>query len=137
MEFDWGDESKQDILGDTHSTMKKPVITQSFDPCNLDSSDSAICKIWALAVHDQDYQALTSCDLLIVHFYAGSTAAPFAERYPSSMVKPTGLGGEGGGNIEMPVDVTYGGTRETGTATKGDDGTVTFVRDGAAVAAKA
>lgn len=134
MEFDWGDESKQDILGDVHSTMKKPVITQSFDPCNLDASDSAISKVWALAVHDQDAQSLAAMDLLIVHLYAGTAGAAFAERYPASLVKPTGLGGEGGGSIEMPIDVTYGGTRQTGTATKAADGTVTFTPDGAAAA---
>ena len=33
MEFDWGDESKKDILGDTYTTMSKPTITQTFEPC--------------------------------------------------------------------------------------------------------
>lgn len=126
-DFDWGDESKQDILGMTHSSMKKPVITQSFDPCNLDSGDSAIQKIWNLAVKEQNVQALCNMDMLIVHHYVGTDAASWAERYPSSMVKPTGLGGNGGGSIEMPVDVTYGGKRETGTATISDStGKVTF-----------
>lgn len=133
MEFDWGDESKQDILGDVHSTMKKPVITQSFDPCNLDSGDSAVSRVWELAVKEQDAQALAAMDILIAHFYAGTESAPFAERYPASMVKPTGLGGEGGGSIEMPVDVTYGGKREIGTVTKGADGSVTFVAAGSTV----
>ena len=41
------------------------------------------------------------------------------------MVKPSSLGGEGGGNIGMPIDVTYGGKRTTGTAAV-SDGTVTF-----------
>ena len=31
-EFDWSEETKQDILGSTYTTMKKPVITQTFDP---------------------------------------------------------------------------------------------------------
>ncbi|WP_304598244.1 hypothetical protein [Adlercreutzia caecimuris] len=137
MDMDWGDETKQDILGNVHSTMKKPVITQSFDPCNLDSGDSAIVKVWELAVRDQDPQALCTMDLLLVHLYAGATGAVFAERYPSSMVKATGLGGEGGGNIEMPIDVTFGGERETGTASVAADGKVTFTKGGAAAAAKA
>lgn len=134
MEMDWGDESKQDILGNVHSTMKKPVITQSFDPCNLDSGDSAISKVWKLAVHDQNAQALVAMDLLVVHLYAGTEGAAFAERYPASMVKPTGLGGEGGGSIEMPIDITYGGERQTGTAARSADGKVTFTPDGAAAA---
>ena len=121
MDYDWGDETKKDILGNTHTTMKKPVITQSFDPLNLDSGDSAIVKIWEIAVKEQNPQKLCSQDVLIVHFYyAPNTSTPttaWAERYPSSMVKPTGLGGPGGGNIEMPVEVTYGGEREVGSAT--------------------
>lgn len=130
--FDWSDESKQDILGDVHSTMKKPIITQSFDPCNLDSGDSAIAKVWALGVRDQDNNALTAMDLLIVHLYAGDEDAPFAERYPSSMVKPTGLGGSGGGSMEMPIDITYGGKRQIGTASVAANGTVEFTPEGAA-----
>lgn len=129
--YDWGDETKQDILGNTHSTMKKPVVTESFDPCNLDSADSAIVKVWDLGVKQQDAQALASMDLLLVHFYAGEESKPFAERYPSSMVKPTGLGGAGGGSMEMPIDVTFGGKRDTGTATQAADGTVTFASDSA------
>lgn len=126
-EYDWSDNTSQDILGDTHGTLKKPVISESFEPCNLDAGDSAIVKVWELAIRDQNPQALASMDLLLVHLYAGTAnTAVFAERYPSSMVRPTGLGGEGGGNIEMPLDVTFGGTRSTGTASKGTDGTITF-----------
>ena len=126
-EYDWSDNTIQDILGDTHGTLKKPVISESFEPCNLDAGDSAIVKVWELAIRDQNAQALASMDLLLVHLYAGTAnTAVFAERYPSSMVRPTGLGGEGGGNIEMPLDVTFGGTRSTGTASKATDGTITF-----------
>ena len=130
MEFDWSEETKQDILGDTYSTMKKPIITETFDPCNLDSADSAVVKVWNLAVHEQNPQALANLDLLVVHFYAGTASTPFAERYSSSMVRPTGLGGEGGGNIEMPLEVTFGGTRTTGTASRNaSTGVVTFTAD--------
>lgn len=125
-EYDWGDETKQDILGSTWATMKKPVITQTFDPCELDASDEAQKKIWNLAVVKQDAQALANLDMLIVHLYAGTApTAAFAERYESCMVKPSSLGGEGGGNIGMPIDVTYGGTRTIGTASV-SNGTVTF-----------
>ena len=125
-EYDWSDETKQDILGNTWATMKKPVVTQTFDPCELDASDVAQQKIWNLAVVQQDAAALGNQDMLIVHLYAGTaTTAAFAERYESCMVKPSSLGGEGGGNIGMPIDVTYGGKRTTGTAAV-SDGTVTF-----------
>ncbi len=101
--------------------MKKPVITQSFEPCELDSGDAAQQKIWKLAVVDQDAMALAAMDMLIVHTYAG-----FAERYEACMVEVTGLGGEGGGSVGMPINVTYGGTRTKGTATKGTGGAIEF-----------
>lgn len=125
--FEWSEESSQDILGNTYATLKKPVVTQSFDPNDLDGGDAALVKIWNLAVVEQNAQALSSQDMLIVHLYAkAANAEAFAERYSSCMVKPTGLGGEGGGNITMPIDVTYGGTRTIGTASSAD-GVVTFV----------
>lgn len=126
MEFDWSDESAQDILGNTHTTMKKPTITQSFEPYPLDSADVAIAKIYETAVMNQNAQALANMDVLVVHWGAGTAATPFAERYPQSAIKPTSLGGEGGGNLSMPFDITYGGTRVTGTASKGTGGAVTF-----------
>ena len=130
-EYDWSDETKQDILGSTWGTMKKPIITQTFDPCELDAGDEAQKKIWDLAVVKQDAQALANMDMLIVHLYAGTAnTAVFAERYESCMIKPSSLGGEGGGNIGMPIDVTYGGKRTVGTAAV-SNGTVTFTPENA------
>lgn len=125
IEMDWGTETKVDIFGDTYTTGKKATKTQTFDPCELDASDEAQKLIWNLAIRDNDVNALLNQDMLIVHFYAGSEEAPFAERYESCSVLPTGLGGEGGGNIGMPIDVTYGGKRTVGTVTK-DGNTITF-----------
>lgn len=123
IEYDWGQESKTDIFGQIYTNMKKPVITQTFDPCELDADDNAQLKIWNMAIKDQDAQALTNLDMLIVHFYAGETS--FAERYESCAVAPTSLGGSGGGSIGMPIDITYGGKRTVGSATN-ESGTVTF-----------
>lgn len=120
-EYDWSAESKQDILGNAYGNMKKPIITQAFDPCELDSGDPAQQKIWKLAVVDHDAQALSAQDMLIVHYYAG-----FAERYEACMVEVTSLGGEGGGSVGMPLNVTYGGTRTIGSATKGSNGEIEF-----------
>lgn len=122
-EYDWDTETKRDILGAIRNRMKKPTVTQSFDPCELDSGDAAQVKLWNMAVKDQDAQALANLDMLIVHFYAGQN---FAERYDSCMVEVSSLGGEGGGDIGMPINVTYGGERTLGTAAKAADGTVTF-----------
>lgn len=128
-EYDWDSETIRDILGNTYGKLKKPTITQSFDPCDLDGSDAAQVKLWNLGVKDLDAQSLAAQDMLIVHFYAGTAATPFAERYASCMVEITGLGGEGGGNVGMPITVTYGGERTVGTASKGQDGTITFTPD--------
>lgn len=129
MEYDWQEESSKDILGTTRSTMKKPIITQTFDPCDLDAGDAAVLKIWNLAVKEQNVAALTNQDMLIVHLYAGTKdTAAFAERYSACMVKPSSLGGEGGGFVGMPMDITYGGTRTVGTAAV-SAGTVTFTAD--------
>lgn len=127
-EYDWSEETIQDILGGTYTSMKKPTITQSFDPLPLDAGDEASKHIWKLAVRDQDAQALSNQDMLIVHQYvteSGTSAGSFAERYDSCAVRVTGLGGEGGGNIDMPIEVTYGGTRSVGSA-KNSSGTITF-----------
>ena len=64
--------------------------------------------------------------MLIVHTYAGTSGKVFAERYSSCMVKPSGLGGSA--TIGMPIDVTYGGKRTTGTAAVAA-GVVTFTAD--------
>ena len=126
-ELDWESDTVRDILGSTYGTMKKPKITQTFDPCDLDGGDDAQLKIWNLAVNEQNPQALAAQDMLIVHFYAGEASTPFAERYAACMIEVTGLGGEGGGNIGMPMTVTYGGTRTVGTATKdATTGAITF-----------
>lgn len=127
MEFDWGEESKTDIFGLTYTTMKKPIITQTFDPCELDAGDTAQVKIWNQAIRDQNVAAMASNDLLVVHTYAGTAdTAVFAERYKACMVKPSGLGGSS--NVGMPIDVTFGGERQTGTAAV-QDGTVTFTAE--------
>lgn len=126
-EFDWDTNTVRDILGNTYTTMKNPVITQSFDPCDLDAGDAAQMKLWNLAIRDHDYSALTAQDMLVVHFYAGEKNTPFAERYAACAVAATGIGGEGGGNIGMPLNITYGGTRTIGTASRNaETGAITF-----------
>lgn len=127
MEMDWSEDTLQDILGATYTTLKKPTITQTFEPGELDGGDVALVKIWNLAVKDQDYTALANQDVLIVHFYAGTASTPFAERYSACAIRPSSLGGEGGGTVGMPIDITYGGTRTVGTASKdGTTGAISF-----------
>lgn len=129
IEFDWQTETKVDIFGDTYTTGKKATRTQTFEPCELDSADDAQQKIWNLAIKDDNINALLNQDMLIVHLYAGTApTAAFAERYAACSVLPSSLGGEGGGSVGMPIDVSYGGTRTTGTASV-SGGTVTFTPD--------
>ena len=122
-EYDWGESTSQDILGNAWAKLKKPIITQTFEPCDLDAGDEAQKKIWQLAVVEQNAQALSNMDLLIAHLYAG-----FGERYESCMVKPSSLGGEGGGNIGMPLDITYGGKRTIGSVSN-TGGTIKFTAE--------
>lgn len=122
--YDWGEETKSDILGNSYTTLKKPTITQTFEPCELDAGDAAQQKIWNMAVRDQDAARLANQDMMIVHCYAGTKdTAAFAERYLSCAVKPSGLGGSV--SVGMPIDVTFGGERVVGTASVAG-GTVTF-----------
>lgn len=127
-EMDWSQESKQDILGNTFTTMKKPVITQTFDPIPLDAGDAAAVKLWNLAVKDHDAAALANQDMLIGHFYAANEKANFAERYGSCAIAVTSIGGDGGGTLDIACEVTYGGTRTIGTVAKSDSG-VTFTAE--------
>lgn len=129
IEMDWSTETKVDIFGNTYTTGKKATKTQTFEPCELDSADAAQVKIWNLAIKDNDVNALLNQDMLIAHFYAGAEGSNFAERYTSCAVLPTGLGGEGGGSVGMPIDITYGGTRTVGTVTKDSSGAVTFTEE--------
>lgn len=127
--YDWGGENRQDILGNNWSKLKKPTITQDFDPYDLDGGDAAALKIWNLAVKDQDYTALANQDMLIVHLYAGTAdSAMFAERYSACSIAPSSLGGPGGDSLGMPISVTYGGQRTKGTAAI-SSGVVTFTAE--------
>lgn len=129
IEFDWATETTNDILGNTWTTGKKATRTTSFEPCDLDSDDAAMVKVWNLAVKDDNVSALLNQDVLLCHFYAGvADTAAFAERYSAAAVMPSGLGGAGGGTVGMPINVTFGGARTTGTASRAG-GVVTFTPD--------
>lgn len=129
MEYDWGEETKTDILGNTYTSLKAPTITQTFEPCELDAADAAQVKLWNQSIRNHDLSAMTNNDLLVVHAYTGTAdAGAFAERYPSSTLRPSSLGGSS--NIGMPIDVTFGGKRSVGTA-KVSNGALDFAPDAA------
>lgn len=129
MEYEWGEETKTDILGNTYTSLKTPTITQTFEPCELDAADAAQVKLWNQSIRNHDLSAMTNNDLLVVHAYTGTAdAGAFAERYPSSAVRPSSLGGSS--NIGMPIDVTFGGERSVGTA-KVTEGALDFAPDAA------
>lgn len=127
-EMDWQREDVVDIIGNVYANIKKPIITQNFDAWTLNGGDKAQKHLWNLGIRNQDTSALQAQDVLRVHFYAGNEATPFAERYDSSTILINSLGGEGGGNLTMPITITYGGNRTTGTA-KSTGGTITFTPD--------
>lgn len=131
-EMDWGKETYTDIFGNVYTTLKVPTISQPFDPWPLVNGDAAQMKIWLAAIKNQDPQALANMDVLRIHAYAGTAeTAVFAERYDTSTVEVTTLGGAGGGDLNMATTVTFGGQRIVGTAAvKG--GSITFTAGGAA-----
>jgi hypothetical protein len=130
IELDWGEDTSQDILGHTHTSVKEPTMTQGMEDFELEEGQPAYKDMWERGVRDHS-SAVAHRDLLIVHaYYAPDSAdadAFFAERYPDSAVLPTSIGGEGGGGLKMAVSVTFGGARETGTASI-NNGTVTFTK---------
>ena len=132
MSYDWKKETSTDVLGNTHNSLSKPQITQTFDPWQLDSADAAQKLIWDAGIHDQDPDALSNMDALVIHKYAGTAnTAMFAERYNSCAITPTSLGGAGGGKLAMPIEVTFGGERTVGTV-KAAEGAFTFTPDAGA-----
>ena len=117
VEMDWQSESKTDIFGIVYNNVKKPVLSQSFEPCELDAGDTAQLRIWNDAIKDQDISKVVGYDCLLVHLYAGTAGtAMFAERYEGCTITPASVGGEGGGFLGMPIDVLFGGKRTVGTA---------------------
>ena len=42
MEYDFSEESKTDIFGNVHTNLKKPIISQTFEPCELDAGDGVV-----------------------------------------------------------------------------------------------
>ena len=106
--------------------MKKPTITQSFDPLPLDSSDEATVKLWELAIRDQDNHALANQEVMVAHFYAGDESKNFAEVYDASAIAVSRNGGDGGDDLTVAAEVTFGGNRTVGTVAKDSDGAVTF-----------
>lgn len=127
-EMDWSVETAQDIIGNTFTTMKKPVLTQTFDPIPLDAGDTAAVKLWNLAVKEHNAQALSNQDMMIAHFYVGASGSAWAERYESCAIAVTSIGGSGGGTLDIATEVTYGGTRTLGSVSKSGN-TVTFTPD--------
>lgn len=129
MEKNYDANTIRDILGDVYSSLKKPIISQSFDPWPLDSGDAAASKVWSLDTLEQNVQALANQDVLVAHLYTTdgeTTAKSFGERYPNSMIEPTRMGGDGGGDLTQGCNVTFGGTRAVGAVTVGTGGTVSF-----------
>lgn len=123
--YDWSEETAMDILGVSRTTLRTPQLSQTFDPVKLDAEDSPAIKVWNIAIKDRNAKGLTGFTLLIVHLYADNDGSAFAEQYDSCAVYPSGIGGSGGGDIEMPLEVRFGGTRTVGKATI-TNGSVTF-----------
>lgn len=123
--YDWGIETKTDILGRTFTTAKTANMTQTFSGSEIIAGDEVMNYLVDLAVVKKDATQLVNQDCLIVHVYLkNDSQEAFAERYSASAVTPTSIGGEGGAALVTDIEVAYGGKRETGTAKITDDGVV-------------
>lgn len=130
IEYDYSQETKTDILGETHTTAKKPTLTQTFSGNNLLAGDAVLNHILDMNVVRRNIAEALNQDVIIAHLYlTNSEDKPFAERWKSSSVLLTTNGGAGGDMLASDIEVTYGGERETGTISKGSDGTITFTAD--------
>lgn len=124
MEYDYSKEDKKDIVGNTYTEMKKPIVTQTFDSLPVIGGDPVVEKIYE-NTRKQDISAMTQYDLLLVHRYAGADSAYEAERYDASTILCTRQGGDGGGFLTYGLDATFGGEHTLGTAAI-SGGSVTF-----------
>lgn len=130
MDFDWSEENNIDIFDTPRSIVHSPTMTQSFSGYALDSGDEAMERIWEVAIAERDVGAMTEFQILVAHLYAelrtGNSA--FGEMYDSCTILPESIGGEGGGNLQMPINITIGGERTTGSI-EIDGKTITFTPD--------
>jgi len=134
IEYDWGAETKTDILGNVYTSAKSAQMKQTFSGGEIIAGDIVMNHLVDLAIVQKDAARLVNQDCLIVHTYLqNDDGAAFAERYPASAVIPSSLGGEGGAALVTDIDVTFGGKRVIGTAKVGNDG-VTFTPEAAAAA---
>lgn len=133
VDFDYSEEDKQDILGNSYTHVKSPKKTQDFSGNNLIGGDDLMNYLLDLVVVKNDFAALVKQECLIIHTYLkDSEGNAFAERYSECAVLPSTLGGEGGGVLISDVAVKFGGTRTPGTATYSETGGITFTPDEAA-----
>lgn len=131
------DETKHDILGNTFVTLAGPNRT-------FDLSDWTIIqgnKLQVDCMNALRYDANggmsfleSGGDFCVVHHYAGTaSSAMLAERYKGSSIKPTRLGGDGGGNLTTDITIVLGGDKEIGTAAIAS-GVLTFTKTDAPAA---
>lgn len=129
IEYDWGVETSTDILGNTYATAKTATMTQNFSGSEIIAGNDVMNRLTDLAIVKKSAALLVNQDCLIVHVYLKNNSdEAFAERYPASSVIPTSLGGAGGGSLVTDISVTYGGSREVGTAAVAN-GVVTFTKE--------
>ena len=131
LEYDYSQENGQDILGNAYTTLRKPILSQSFDSVPFIGGDPVLENIYT-NTRAQDISAMTNYDCLLIHRYSGtagtqsSGASYDAERYAASAILCTSQGGEGGGYLNYGLECTFGGTRTLGSATISDAGVIAF-----------
>lgn len=116
-------ETTTDILGTTRTRIKKLEPTQNMAMPLIGGSDFLV-KVYN-DVRRRRMANLGNYDLLVIHGYVGAAATYEADRYPTSAVEPTSLGGDA--YIDQEITFHLGGTIEYGTVNAFATGsTITF-----------
>lgn len=113
------DETQKDILGNTFATLAGA--NRSIDLSDWDvikGSHLQVDIMNALRYEKTGMAYLESGgDFCIVHHYAGTAdTAMLAERWTGCSIKPSRLGGDGGGNLTQDATITFAGDKMIGTA---------------------
>ena len=113
IDFNFEEETKTDIRGMTSTTISKPQRKQTFDPYTIMEGSKLQVKLYNIIRHER-WSELSNMDMLLVHTYVGAAGSYEAERFSGSAINPQSLGGSA--TLDMPIEVTFGGTHTLGTA---------------------
>lgn len=118
LEFSPEQESKTDVLGIQHNTVKKMERSMSLDPNTLRQVTAAgrLNEILHEYMRRNRLAEMSQFPVLVVYGYVGQEGAYQADLYTKSTIHPVKLGGSA--RVEFPVEIQFGGEVVYGTVDK-------------------